>query len=197
MRVPELCSLLMDGNKCLTKIPKRVIGSMVSLKVLDLSGTSVQSLPESVGSLKQLRCLLLSSMPINLLPASLTNLVNLEILDLSRSSITELPSDLHNLKSLRHLAMDKCDHLQYLPCSFSRLTSLQGLTMYGCTNLWEKGEHKRKKVASINNLASLKQLTRLHLTNNGDVIREGTLGNMIEMNTLMLELTKMNLCRVT
>lgn len=88
--------------------------------------------------------------------------------------------------------MDKCVHLRYLPYSISRLTSLRCLSMYGCTSLWEKGERKRwKKVATINNLASLKQLARLHLTNNGGVIREGTLGNMIEMNTLMLQLTKM------
>jgi disease resistance protein RPS2 len=191
MRAPELCSLIMDGNKDLTKIPKRVIKSMVSLKVLDLSGTSVQSLPESVGSLKQLACLLLSSMPINLLPASLTNLVNLEILDLSRSSIRELPANLHNLKSLRHLAMDKCDHLLNLPCSFSRLTSLERLSMYGCT-VWGKGVRTRRTtVASINNLASLKNLARLDLTNNGEVIREGTFRNMIGMDTLNLQLTKM------
>lgn len=64
--------------------------------------------------------------------------------------------------------------------------------MYGCTNLWENAEpKKRKKVATISSLGSLKQLTRFHLTNNGDVIGEGTLGNMIEMNTLMLQLTKM------
>lgn len=195
LRAPELCSLLMDGNKDLTKIPKKVMGSMFSLKVLDLSGTSVQSLPESVGSLKQLACLLLSRTPIKLLPVSFTNLVNLEILDLSRSSITELPTGLHNLKTLRHLAMDKCVHLHYLPCSFSRLTTLRVLSMYGCATVWEKGEQKGwKKVstmASINNLASLNNLSRLHLTNNGDVITEGTLGNMIEMHTLMLQLTNM------
>lgn len=211
LRAPELCSLLLDGNKDLTEIPKTVIGSMVSLKVLDLSGTSVQSLPGSLGCLKQLTCLMLSGMPINLLPASITNLVNLEILDLSRSSITELPAGLHNLKSLRYLGMDKCGHLKYLPCSISRLTSLQRLSMYGCTNLWgncehtseglsmygcttfcEKGEYKRRKsVASINSLSSLKQLSMLHLTNNGDTITEGTLGNMIQMDTLMLELRRM------
>ena len=78
--------------------------------------------------------------------------------------------------------MDKGGHLQYLPCSISMLTSLQGLKMYGCTNLWEKGEPKKwKNVASIINLANLKQLTELHLTNNGGITREGTLGNMIEI----------------
>jgi hypothetical protein len=52
MRVLGLCSLLMDGNKDLTKNPKRVIGSMLSMKVLNLSGTSTRSFPESVGYLK-------------------------------------------------------------------------------------------------------------------------------------------------
>jgi len=67
--------------------------------------------------------------------------------------------------------------------------------MYGCTSLWEKGECKRRrKVATINNVSSLKKLTKLHLTNNEGVIREGTLGNMIEINTLILELTESNYC---
>jgi hypothetical protein len=63
--------------------------------------------------------------------------------------------------------------------------------MYGCT-VWGKGAHKRRTtVASINNLASLKNLARLDLTNNGEVIREGTFRNMIGMDTLNLQLTKM------
>jgi hypothetical protein len=63
--------------------------------------------------------------------------------------------------------------------------------MYGCT-VWGKGAHKRRTtMASINNLASLENLARLDLTNNGEVITEGTVRNMIEMHTLILQLTKM------
>lgn len=36
LRAPELCSLLLDGNKDLTEIPKTVIGSMVSLRAWSL-----------------------------------------------------------------------------------------------------------------------------------------------------------------
>ena len=46
----EICSLFMGGNN-ITEIPRKVIGSMISLKVLDLGGTSVESLPKSVGCL--------------------------------------------------------------------------------------------------------------------------------------------------
>jgi Leucine-rich repeat (LRR) protein len=107
--------LLISFNKDLTKIPKRVIGSMISLKVLDLSGTSLKSLPNSVGCLKQLVFMSLVNTPIKTLPASLTNLVNLEILNLHRRSITELPNGLDKLASLKFLDVANCKDLQYLP----------------------------------------------------------------------------------
>ena len=97
LRAPQIRSLIISFNKDLTKIPKRVIGSMISLKVLDLSDTTLKSLPNSVGCLKQLVFMSLVNTPIKTLPASLTNLVNLEILSLHGSSITELPNGLHKL----------------------------------------------------------------------------------------------------
>jgi len=192
LRAPQIRSLVMVENKDLTQIPKRVIGSMISLKLLDLSSTTLKSLPNSVGCLKQLVYLDLAYTPIKTLPASLTNLVNLEILILSGSGITELPNGLHMLASLKCLKVRNCKDLQYLPCSISKLTSLQYLYTEGCERLWTKPVGNRlKKVALIDNLATLKQLKILEIQNNGKTIREGTLGTMFEMDTLSLTLTEM------
>jgi hypothetical protein len=58
--------------------------------------------------------------------------------------------------------------------------------------LWTKPVGNRlKKVALIDNLATLKQLKILVIQNNGKTIREGTLGTMFEMDTLSLTLTEM------
>eukprot|EP00253_Pinus_taeda_P034708 PITA_34708 len=168
---PQISTLSLTGNAYLTKFPGRVMKSMISLKLLSLSGTSVKSLSKTVGRLQQLVYLSLVDMPINKLPASLTNLINLEILVLSRSSITELPCDIYMLRSLRKLDIRGCKDLQYLPQSISRLTSLQRLETYGCPLLWNNCKYKgNKKYACINTLGSLTQLKRLQLENNGQTI---------------------------
>lgn len=192
-RPPEISSLLMSGNADLREIPRKVIGSMVSLKVLDLSGTSLQSLPDSVGCLKQLVSLLLAGVPITRLPASVTELACLEVLAVGGSKITELPSDIHRLRSLRYLGLHNCKDLECLPRSLSRLTSLQYLRMGGCSRLWTNcGQKKsRKKVALVNDLHTLTQLRRLHLGSNGEMISEGTLGSMEQMEELRLACSMM------
>lgn len=192
-RPPEISSLLMAGNANLREIPRTVIGSMVSLKVLDLSWTPLQSLPDSVGYLKQLVSLLLVDVPITRLPASVTELGCLEVLEVCRSKITELPSDIHRLRSLRHLGLQNCEGLECLPRSLSRLTSLQHLSMDGCSRLWtDCGQKKsRKKVALVNDLHTLTRLKSLYLGSNGEMISEGTLGSMEQMEELSLTCSMM------
>lgn len=156
LSLPRICSFLICENRDLTKIPESLIRGMnMSLRVLDLSGTAVESLPESLGLLKHLVSLRLLATPVKRLPASFTNLVNIEILDLSFSLITELPARLHMLKSLRYLGLHQCKDLQSLPYSISRLSSLQCLHMAECSSLWRKtGSNRCRKVASINNLGN-------------------------------------------
>lgn len=185
----QICSLLIGANN-ITKIPRKVIGSMISLKVLDLSGASVESLPKSVGHLKQLVCLRLRSAPIKRLPAAVTDLASLQILDLGDSGITELPCGIDKLRSLRYLDLSFCDDLQCLPRSILHLTSLQYLDTWRSSKVWTK--HDKKKAASINDLGSLTQLKTLRLYNNGaETISEGTLASMLQMETLQLEDTVM------
>jgi disease resistance protein RPS2 len=189
LRASEISSLLMARNNALTSIPRKMLGHMNSLKVLDLSWTSLQSLPESVGCLKQLVYLRLLKVPIKRLPASLTKLAGLQILQLGHSGITELPSDIHKLRSLRYLGLSACNDLQCLPSSVSGLTSLQRLFIGHGTNPWTKS--RGEKAACINDLGALTQLKGLHLANNGEFIREGTFGAMSQLRTLHLELTMM------
>lgn len=196
-RAPQICSLFISENRGLEKLPEKAIGSMTSLKFLDLSDTKVQSLPKSLRSLTQLVCLRLLWTPIKILPASLTTLVNLEILDLSFSSIIELPADFHKLRSLRYLGLSHCKDLQYLPRGISQLTSLQYLYMNECDSLWKSTESwgKWKQVARISDLVRLTQVKWLEVQNNGaafdENIDEKSAGKIIPLETLRLTHTGM------
>lgn len=186
-RAPEICTLTLAGNSDLGEIPRRVIKSMISLKVLDLSRTSIQSLPESIGCLKQLAYLALMHVPIKSLPASVSKLANLQVLALYKSGITKLPLGIHKLRALRYLTLAGCDDLQYLPRGISQLTSLQHLSV--SSSAWSHRELKRgMKAASINDLGNLTELKYLRLENNGETICEGILGRMLHMETLQLSI---------
>lgn len=131
-------------------------------------------------------------MPIKRLPASFTNLAALRILVLEGSEITELPSDLDRLRSLSYLALGKCRELKCVPCSISRLTSLQCLYIMGCSSMtWTTGKQRPQKAASMNSLGSLTHLKRLYLENYGETMSEGMLGSLVDMETLELRLTNM------
>jgi Leucine-rich repeat (LRR) protein len=191
-RAQEISSLLMKRNIEFKEIPEQVIGSMISLKILDLTNTSLQSFPESVGNLKQLVYLNLAYVPIKRLSASFTNLSALQILDLEGSKITELSSDLHKLSTLSYLNLNMCSDLQCLPSSISSLTSLQCLYIGNCRSMtWNTGKKIYQKGASVNHLGSLTQLKTLAFENYGEIVSEGTLGGMVDMETFEFSLTKM------
>ncbi|GLJ28856.1 hypothetical protein SUGI_0568630 [Cryptomeria japonica] len=184
---PYIRSLLLAGNTSLKEIPKEVIGSMTALRVLDLSRTALQSLPKNVGSLKHLVCLRLCSVPIKKLPYSVGTLRNLQVLDLYQSDITQLPSSISKLTSLQLLNVASCQNLQWVPYGISHLRSLMYLNAGGSRNVaWNKCRRGR---LSINDLGTLNQLKRLVLTNNGEIVREGLLGTMKQMESLFLDLT--------
>jgi disease resistance protein RPS2 len=187
---PEICSLIV-GNNNITELPRRLMGGMISLTVLDLGFTSLPSLPDSVGRLKQLVFLNLTEVPITTLPPSLTNLVNLQILNLTGTRITALPYDIHKLISLRYLSLDRCSDLQCLPYSISRLRFLQ--YFWGSSSMWtnHREKHGGKRAASINDLGKLTQLKSLFLDNDGQAISDGTFGNLAHVETLELTLTTM------
>ncbi|KAH9292896.1 hypothetical protein KI387_041918 [Taxus chinensis] len=187
-------SWLMRKNPDLKEIPERVIGRMIHLRVLDLSRTALNSLPKSIGCLKHLVCLRLASTPIKRLPNSISALTNLQILDLHNSNITELSSSLSKLTSLKLLEIGCCKHLQSIAYAISQLTSLEYLRVFNCPNAWiKKGQnkHKRELLSNINDMAALKQLKRLALENNGEIILPGMLGSMKQIDSMWLHLTNM------
>jgi len=53
----------------------------------------------------------------------------------------------------------------------------------------EEKKKKPKMVDSINDLPTLTQLKKLYLDNNGEILHEGTMGSMDQIETLQLRFT--------
>ncbi|XWS60383.1 hypothetical protein CRYUN_Cryun07bG0031600 [Craigia yunnanensis] len=100
----SLIALYLQGNYELTVIPPLFFQRMVLLQVLDLSRTSIKSLPKSLPKLVALKKLLLRGCDLFMeLPPRVGKLKNLEELDLDETQIMDLPREIGKLLKLRHL----------------------------------------------------------------------------------------------
>ncbi|KAA8521225.1 hypothetical protein F0562_011938 [Nyssa sinensis] len=86
-----------------SSLPMLFNGCLRLLKVLDLRGTSLETIPNEVVKLFHLRYLSLRGTKVKMLPKSIGNLQKLETLDLKDTYVTELPIEIQKLQKLRHL----------------------------------------------------------------------------------------------
>ncbi|KAK8665392.1 hypothetical protein V6N13_005561 [Hibiscus sabdariffa] len=102
-----------------------------NLRVLSLVGyVNIKELPEEVGNLKYLRKLDLSGTSIKRLPNSLTTLYNLQTLTLVNcSKLVELPEDMRKLVNMYYLDIRGTD-LRMMPKGLGELKDLRILTDY-------------------------------------------------------------------
>ncbi|GLT96340.1 hypothetical protein SLE2022_139680 [Rubroshorea leprosula] len=95
LRVLSLC------NYQISKLPDS-FKNLKHIRYIDLSGTFIECIPESVGSLLFLQTLLFRGCrKLTKLPTTIGNLIDLHHLDISgTSSLEEMPSEIGNLKNL-------------------------------------------------------------------------------------------------
>ncbi|KAM4097655.1 hypothetical protein ACJW30_07G018100 [Castanea mollissima] len=131
-RYPNLSTLLLQGNRSLKNVPDSLFEHLYGLKVLDLSYTGIESLPNAVYSLEKLTALRLRECGKLKHVSSLAKLTTLRKLDLGETGITEVPDGLEMLVNLKFLDLNafclkvmplgilsKISHLQYLTVSVS------------------------------------------------------------------------------
>ncbi|GLT31097.1 hypothetical protein SLA2020_058590 [Shorea laevis] len=142
-KCPTLSTLILSNNHNLSEIPESFFEGMLELKVLDLSETGIEALPNSISSLEKLssmrlrRCYSLKYLP------SLAKLTALKKLDLNHSRIKVVPQGMEKLISLEYLDVSGWNYLKEIPMGMlSNLSNLQYLLIH--KNLKIKGEEVAK-----------------------------------------------------
>ncbi|THG08008.1 hypothetical protein TEA_029376 [Camellia sinensis var. sinensis] len=126
---PRLTTFLLNDNQSkVLQIPDSFFLHMPRLKVLNLSYTAIESLPNSISMLENLHQLLLRHCYKLKYVSSLEKLKALEHFELTRSQIEEVPQGIEELVNLRKLELSDNDILGMSSCrKLCRLTQLHYL----------------------------------------------------------------------
>ncbi|KAB5515897.1 hypothetical protein DKX38_026545 [Salix brachista] len=129
-RCPNLSTLLLCRNYKLNLVESSFFQHFISLKVLDLSDTDIEKLPDSICHLTSLTVLLLGwCAKLSFVP-SLGKLTALNKLDLSYTGLENLPKGLKRLKDLRYLNLDGSEVRDLQPGILPELSKLQFLKLH-------------------------------------------------------------------
>ncbi|KAL5707360.1 hypothetical protein ACHQM5_025417 [Ranunculus cassubicifolius] len=154
-----------------TAIPSELFYKLTRLRTLVFRNGLLKVLPKEVENLVQLRYLDLSGSELLQLPETLCNLYKLQVLGLNKCrNLCKLPENIGKLYNLRHLEIERTDGLSYFPKSIAALSSLRTLSKFivsdaghGC---------KIGDLQHLNNLQGALELEGLsRVTNEKDVVR--------------------------
>ncbi|KAF5182207.1 Disease resistance protein rga2 [Thalictrum thalictroides] len=157
-----------------------------SLRVLDLSGTQLEELAESIGNLKHLRFLDLSNTLLKWLPETMQELCLLQTLRLRNClELLYLPKNISGLKSLQHLELDGNYHLTSMPSGIGKLTGLQTVSEF----IVGPGNGQMKELKHINNIRGSLRIKQLEKVKNPQDALEANLANKKYLDKLELQWT--------
>ncbi|KAJ0980297.1 hypothetical protein J5N97_008552 [Dioscorea zingiberensis] len=159
---PQLLTLFLRENCTLNNISETFFKHMHNLRVLDLSYTDIESLPDALSDLTNLHELILEHCRyLECLP-SLAKLHKLRVLDLYRVPLEEVPHGLENLVKLRRLDISYGHSLRSFPSGIlSKLTKLEHLFMEDSGWRWPYSNEDDKDKATVAEIISLENLTEL------------------------------------
>ncbi|XP_062114737.1 putative disease resistance protein At3g14460 [Humulus lupulus] len=169
-------------------VPKEVVHDLLPklkcLKVLSFRG--ITDLADSISDLKYLRYLDLSGTDIVMLPESVTLLYNLQTLKLENCHRLEsLPKDMHHLINLRHLiirqeeVLNEIGSLKEMPSQISKLMNLQMLTTFIV------GKNSGAKIEELAKLSSLRgELSIKKLENVANITKASDQVNVLDKKQL-------------
>uniref|UniRef100_A0A0R0KL69 Disease resistance RPP13-like protein 1 n=1 Tax=Glycine max TaxID=3847 RepID=A0A0R0KL69_SOYBN len=162
-----------------------IMSKLMYLRVLSFCDfQSLDSLPDSIGKLIHLRYLDLSFSSVETLPKSLCNLYNLQTLKLcSCRKLTKLPSDMCNLVNLRHLEILGTP-IKEMPRGMSKLNHLQHLDFFAVGKHEENGI---KELGALSNLRGQLEIRNLENVSQSDEALEARMMDKKHINSLQLE----------
>ncbi|KAJ0976158.1 hypothetical protein J5N97_018123 [Dioscorea zingiberensis] len=122
---PRLMTLFLQQNRNLNNISHTFFKHMHNLRVLNLSQTYIESVPDALSDLTNLHALLLGSCHMLKCLPSLAKLHKLRFLDLQRVPLEEVPHGFEYLVQLRYLDISGGERLRSFPSGIlSNLTNL-------------------------------------------------------------------------
>ncbi|GLT30457.1 hypothetical protein SLA2020_052560 [Shorea laevis] len=154
LRVLSLCDYQIN------KLPDS-FENLKHMRYIDLSGTSIKCIPESVGSLLFLQTLLLCGCrEFSKLPMTIGNLIDLHHLDITDTpSLKEMPSGIGNLKNLVTLSkfiVGKASGMMTRLSNLKNLSQLQGrLSILDLQNVFDVQDAREANLDKIHGLEEL------------------------------------------
>jgi Leucine-rich repeat (LRR) protein len=142
------------------------------IKILDLDGTNLETLPENIDQLESLTDLRLSENNLTSLPESIGRLTKLEYFTCDHNKLSDLPESIGNLKELTELQLFS-NSLRELTRRIGNLTNLEAL-------------HLDNNQLSIlpESVSSLTKLKLLYIHQNEFSFLPESIPNLKELNTL-------------
>jgi disease resistance protein RPS2 len=161
-------TLLLQGNPDLDIVPEKFLQGFEALKVLNMGGTRIRSLPFSLIQLGELRALLLGGCHnLEELPP-LEELSRLQVLDLSDTGIRRLPRGMENLNNLRQLNLSRTRNLKSIQAGIiSRLSCLEVLDVAESSYSFSMKRNVQNEMACFEELKGLVQLLVVNIKFNG------------------------------
>lgn len=176
--------LLSEKGTQIGQLPYSLFQKLVRLRVLDLSHTDIDELPESLGRLKYLRYFDASQTHILRLPKSVTNLHQLQVLRLRECyKLLELPKNIKNLTNLLHLDVD-IKGLRCRPASIGSLSCLKTLPSFA---VCKKVGYRIAELKNLKNLCGTICLSNLENVKDGAEARDAMICDKPYIKRLELE----------
>lgn len=193
-KLPELEEFICSG---VSGELKEGISGLEKLKVLDLSMSTVEKLPQDIGGMKSLEELDISyCSDLSSLPESFGELQAFKTLKIRSSGLKTLPSNIGNIPTLEAFALNNCDQLETLPESFSKIPFTGELTLSGCSSLkaLPEGIGEMRGITKLN-LSSCKSLVTLPV-DMGEYIVDLNLNSCTNITELPTSLSEMKQLKV-
>ncbi|QCE02993.1 disease resistance protein RPS2 [Vigna unguiculata] len=167
------------------KAPYSVVSMLKYLRVLSFCGfKSLFVLPDSIGELIHLRYLNLSRTSIETLPDSLCSLCNLQTLKLVYCpKLIQLPIAMQNLVNLRHLEIHQSP-IKEMPKRMGKLNQLQKLDLY---IVGKRKENSIKELGGLPNLCGSFCIKALENVTKGEEAIEASIMEKKHINHLSLK----------
>ncbi|XP_058112003.1 disease resistance protein RPM1-like [Magnolia sinica] len=155
--------MVFDGNMSLSSSLNMMASSFRFLRVLNLGGIPIESIPDEVTSMFNLRYLNLRETNVRELPESLWKLQNLQTLDVRHTELEKLPSGIVKLRKLRHLFIYRIT--DEFANNFNFFTSIQvPIRICNLTNLQTLHCIEEKEGEFVKQVGNLTQLRTLSIS---------------------------------